>query len=305
MFKHKKVETRKKSTGSLYRNTWVLLHYYSPIVEIAVFPLEAGVIDGQFIQYADATTPFFQSVGTAEHRVLAQGDDMTTWYDFVYWTSVPDAIAAAKAIVRVPNAQQVEIAKNLVWSDLESGHSVDSTTSGSKWNFVPRHGIVTSLAQTAGPWYIRGNANIHRAFSHIWETKDLITSMDAVLLWPGSQTPTTEGLHLDQNPFTKPDLDCIQGMVPLLPVTPEIGGLEIVPYSHTLDAKENQCSDNPHWKYDGNFCKLFNDSPYVDSRLLVECSPGDLILWGSRCIHGGLVGTGIFDSPGLVRMSIT
>ena len=83
-------------------------------------------------------------------------------------------------------------------------------------------------------------------FSKIWNTHELITSMDAIIawkLWQGYNPyddiinlpprPRTEGLHLDQNPFTKIDLDCVQGMMPLLPVTKEIGGLQVVPFSHT------------------------------------------------------------------------
>jgi hypothetical protein len=35
------------------------------------------------------------------------------------------------------------------------------------------------------------------------------------------------GLHLDQNPFAKPGFECVQGMMPLLPVTDEVGGLQV------------------------------------------------------------------------------
>ena len=58
---------------------------------------------------------------------------------------------------------------------------------------------------------------------------------------------------MDQNPFTKPQLDCVQGkgkckcrckcidcvqgMLPLIDVTERSGGLEVVPRSHCEDAR--------------------------------------------------------------------
>ena len=61
--------------------------------------------------------------------------------------------------------------------------------------------------------------------------------MDAVIAWRAWQqeqnvATRSEGLHLDQNPFDKPRLDCVQGMVPLIRVTDVSGGLEVVPGSH-------------------------------------------------------------------------
>ncbi len=75
--------------------------------------------------------------------------------------------------------------------------------------------------------------------------------------------PVTEGLHVDQNPFSKPGLDCVQvffvfftyfslsspfnirfvrgvlqGMLPLYDVTHETGGLEVCPRSHLPEATE-------------------------------------------------------------------
>jgi len=42
---------------------------------------------------------------------------------------------------------------------------------------------------------------------------------------------------------------------------------------------------------------------------LVTCNSGDLIIWDSRTIHGGLVGTGIMDpqqeATTLARLSLT
>jgi hypothetical protein len=74
-------------------------------VELAAFSLRPHITEQNFIADAEATTPFFQDVHTAVHRVLAIGDDNTTWYDIVYWTSLSEALDAARAIETVPAAQ--------------------------------------------------------------------------------------------------------------------------------------------------------------------------------------------------------
>ena len=50
--------------------------------------------------------------------------------------------------------------------------------------------------------------------------------------------PVSEGLHIDQNPFYKPGMHCVQGMIPLEDVTLETGGLEVVPGSNSRKAQK-------------------------------------------------------------------
>merc|ERR1712224_888095 len=94
--------------------------------------------------------------------------------------------------------------------------------------------------------------------------------------------PETEGLHLDQNPSSKPDLDCVQGMVPLLPVTKVSGGLQVVPCSHN-EPKRSQISGRyGHWSGKGEWCVLRKTDPAKDKAILLLAEPGDLVLWDSR-----------------------
>jgi len=178
---------------------------------------------------------------------------------------------------------------------------------------IGKTGLVSgSVVQRAGSWYVRSRAGVKDAFSKIWKTPELIVSMDAILVWrpwwlDASWKPETEGLHLDQNPFSKPNLECVQGMVPLLPVTESTGGLQVVPFSHTPEAKEALKQEYPRFKYKGDWCRLFRDDP---SSILLLCEAGDLILWDSRTVHGGLVGTGnnpiVPDSTTeLARLAVT
>mmetsp|Transcript_44384 Transcript_44384/g.87709 ORF Transcript_44384/g.87709 Transcript_44384/m.87709 type:complete len:192 (-) Transcript_44384:249-824(-) len=89
-------------------------------------------------------------------------------------------------------------------------------------------------------------------------------------------------------------------MVPLSSVNECTGGLEVVPGSHSPDSavKKEIMTLCKHWS--GDWCVLH---PHIDTstyagdssvagRRLVLAEPGDLILWDSRTVHGGVVGTG-------------
>ena len=77
------------------------------VVEIAQFPLVSGVTDTGFVEYAMATTSFFEKhSGSAKHRILSHGYENTgTWFDFVYWSSVSKALQAGEDIESVPSAR--------------------------------------------------------------------------------------------------------------------------------------------------------------------------------------------------------
>ena len=177
---------------------------------------------------------------------------------------------------------------------------------------ISKPGIVPQLAQSAGAWAVRGAPLVRKAFAKIWncQESDLITSMDCVILWrpwgrdpenfrqPAPPRPHTEGMHLDQNPFTKPHLDTVQGMVPLRPVTDATGGLAVVPGSHRPEVHDALKQRHPHLKYAGDWCPLPRHEPLCrsEARLLVKANPGDLILWDARTVHGGVVGHGCVPS---------
>jgi len=91
--------------------------------------------------------------------------------------------------------------------------------------------------------------------------------MDGIIVWKPwwvnkAWTPNTEGLHVDQNPFDKPYLDCYQGMVPLYDVTDVVGGLTVVPNTHKNDWKDRY----KYLKGRGDWCT-------ISGRLGREMSP--------------------------------
>ena len=200
---------------------------------------------------------------------------------------------------------EVEEGLSLTWDWLEclgSGVSrVDPATwLDENWPGDLKSGIVTTCgaAQQGAAWLVRGNKRVQQAFSSVWGEEELITSMDCVILWrpwwgPGNQAarPVTEGLHIDQNPFKKTGLQCVQGMVPLINVTKRTGGLQVVPRSHQDYVQDIIRRDHPEHKESGDFCRVAANN-YRGAEVLIEANAGDLILWDSRLIHGGVVGHG-------------
>ena len=110
-------------------------------------------------------------------------------------------------------------------------------------------------------------------------------------------------LHVDQNPFKKRGLHCVQGMIPFLEVTKDIGGLQLVPRSHVEEVQQQIRQENPHKKTYGDFVSV-SKKKYQPGAIVVEASAGDLILWDSRVIHGSKVGPSVLEEPkekGLAR----
>ena len=209
--------------------------------------------------------------------------------------------------VVIPNVlsqSEVDQALSFTWDWLESlgsgiSKSDPSTWQDKNWPGDLKSGIVTTCraAQQAAAWFVRGSSRVQQAFSAVWGEEQLITSMDCVIMWrpwlvEGAEgwRPVTEGLHIDQNPFNKSGLQCVQGMVPLCKVTKDIGGLQVVPRSHKEYVQDIIRRDHPEHKHSGDFCKV-NPDNYKGAEALLEANAGDLILWDSRLIHGGTVGS--------------
>lgn len=227
----------------------------------------------------------------------------------------------------VADEGQVCTGRALFWDDIEASNpsvrrdDVDtwksrgdaSVAEHRRWMLSSTGLVSGSLAQGAGSWHIRGLPLVKQAFSQIWEDEDLIVSMDCALIWRpwAGRTdcgvlPRTEGLHLDQNPYSKPERECVQGMVPLYDVTPVTGGLAVIPGSH-VDKSPAWCKQ---FAGQGDWCPLSWDDPMQGTERLVVAAAGDLILWDARTVHGGVVGPGedttaADGTPALARLTQT
>ena len=97
----------------------------------------------------------------------------------------------------------------------------------------------------------------------------------------------------------------MQGMVPLYPVTKQVGGLQVVPRSNTDENQEYLA--NAYKRIAGSdFLELPHKDKFIGTGRLLLCEPGSLILWDSRTIHGGYVGKGPYpEADRLWRLSMT
>ena len=168
------------------------------------------------------------------------------------------------------------------------------------FGFLQTHGG----GQSDGAWYVRSHPRVKAAFAAVWGTDDLIASLDTPIAWrpwwlDRSWLPRVERLHCDQNPFTKPGRHCVQGMVPLLGQDGAVGGLQVVPRTHTEKVQQQLKERYPHLAHNGgdDWCELAATDPHIGTATLLECAPGALILWDSRLIHGGHVGPGRAEPP--------
>ena len=222
-------------------------------------------------------------------------------------------------VVNVASEGEVEKARDLLWnwlSDLGTGikRSDPSSWTDDAWPDWPgykKYGNCKSEggAHQEAAWFIRGLPKLKKVFQNIYKTEDLIVSMDGIIVWRSwrswkedeARTPTSSRLHMDQNPFTKPGFQCVQGMLPLYPVTPEIGGTLVVPGSHRHQEKFR--TKYPDWSsHERDFCALNDDDSLYGSERLVPLQPGDILLWDSRLVHCGRVGDG--DPEELARASL-
>jgi len=209
-------------------------------------------------------------------------------------------------ISNVASSADVKHARSLLWDAIEETYSSQGVyrSDMASWNDWPldRRGFMQSgkITQSRGAWFLRGLPVLRSAFARIWgvniesEKDALVCSMDSVIAWrpwDGANhpwCPQTEGLHIDQNPHTKRDFCCVQGMLPLYDVTEQSGGLEVVPGSHLEQERHKKnCSGGT-----ANWVMIPPNLYTKKQRYLVSAFEGDLILWDSRTVHGGVVGTG-------------
>mmetsp|Transcript_24957 Transcript_24957/g.68802 ORF Transcript_24957/g.68802 Transcript_24957/m.68802 type:complete len:509 (-) Transcript_24957:783-2309(-) len=157
---------------------------------------------------------------------------------------------------------------------------------------------------------------------------DLVTSLDGMILWTdadgdadGADTGRGNGsggggggddddddddddcddgfdrgwFHVDQSPERKPGFASFQGLVNLLPVTPEIGGNVVVVGSHRLfpdhfledneglfyNDRLKELGGDDWMEIDPKDSKLFGSGPAITCLL----GPGDVLIWDSRTVH--------------------
>lgn len=209
-------------------------------------------------------------------------------------------------IKQVLSPKEAERAVELTWDYLEgldTGIRRDdmSTWSDAQWPTTV-HGAILSfhgIGQSAAQWYVRSRQRVTEGFAGIWGTDDLLTSFDGMSIFrPWKVEPswkTNAGaswLHIDQHPITRPGLQCVQGLVNLLPMSRQTGGNVLIPHSHSSFADiptnyPNRLAKVPgyvdHFRYPSGDPMLAADAEHQP--IMCHLEVGDLLLWDSRTIH--------------------
>eukprot|EP01039_Chlorochromonas_danica_P019222 gene19222-23241_t len=96
------------------------------------------------------------------------------------------------------------------------------------------------IGQCQGSWDIRQNPKVFEVFQRLWENDDLLCSMDGLSFQIAPEAEGSRGdasyfqntwFHTDQS-YTRNDLECIQGQVPLHDVAPGDATLVVLEGSH-------------------------------------------------------------------------
>ncbi len=206
--------------------------------------------------------------------------------------------------------EEVARARKLLWDHLEKAYPGMREKDPRTWSELSDSGtgFVHESHQCEGAWYVRSRPGVTKAFKDVWKTEDLVTSMDTVIAWTPWRRKVkpkrTEGLHLDQ---LHGGLDTIQGMVVLQDVTRETGGLEVLRGSHKqfsqISKRVPKSWKDTYWY--GNWGPLPPNMYPAGSGELILASAGDLILWDSRTVHGGIRGEGGSCPNELARLAVT
>jgi len=195
-------------------------------------------------------------------------------------------------------------ALDLLWDyleELETGiDRTDRKTWGDdRWPTAVHGGILPSygIGHSAAQWFIRDVPNVKQCFAQVWDgDEDLLVSFDGVTIWRPwtyeESWKTNAGnswLHIDQHPIGRPGKHCVQGLVNLLPTSPETGGNVVIPGSHRLFEKipeqytERLDRIHPsidHFRFPNDDENLVQNQP-----VMCHMEAGDLLLWDSRTIH--------------------
>jgi hypothetical protein len=185
-----------------------------------------------------------------------------------------------------------------LWDFLEglgTGVKRDDPATWGPEHFPPTYrGILNTLevGHHAFVWKVRKNPRLVKVFERLWGTNELLTSFDAInILGPHNEAPAPGWLHVDQKPTT-PHLACIQGIMNLTQVGPDITGTLMV------KDKSYKAHQDFFWKASNLSTEQLNEIPdhyqftaeqlpYWDQFDSIGLSggPGSLFLWDSRTVH--------------------
>eukprot|EP00746_Dinoflagellata_sp_MGD_P004688 gnl/MRDRNA2_/MRDRNA2_109067_c0_seq1.p1 gnl/MRDRNA2_/MRDRNA2_109067_c0~~gnl/MRDRNA2_/MRDRNA2_109067_c0_seq1.p1 ORF type:complete len:405 (+),score=72.13 gnl/MRDRNA2_/MRDRNA2_109067_c0_seq1:92-1306(+) len=197
-------------------------------------------------------------------------------------------------IAGVADAENIARAEALLWEFIEQ-KTTWKRDNPETWTDAAFDGIgsvARGLVNGAGMgqsdflWYLRTLPSVHKVFSLIWKTEELLVSFDGGAIfrpWNHGFRKTIGGWwHVDQGRGKK-GLHAVQGFISLYDADSRTGGLTVVPKSHLRFDEVVEDQQNPDIDYCTvqPYCSVLQELP----RKLVCCKAGDIVLWDSRTVH--------------------
>ncbi|KAL4892485.1 Clavaminate synthase-like protein [Aspergillus ambiguus] len=147
-------------------------------------------------------------------------------------------------------------------------------------------------------WEARTEPAVIDIFEKLWETKELITSFDALnVMPPRKDLNWSPWPHCDQNQARK-GMQAVQGLLNFAPSGPNDGGLMLMKGSAKLfneffsvprEPYAHEDAPPPEMKYMDLFLFSPEDVKWFEERgcelIKVNMEPGDFVLWDSRTMH--------------------
>ncbi|KAM0748624.1 hypothetical protein T439DRAFT_68812 [Meredithblackwellia eburnea MCA 4105] len=157
-------------------------------------------------------------------------------------------------------------------------------------------------------WDLKSEPGLVDVFATVWDTNKLLVSFDGLNMSMPSEARPKDDIafkpwsHVDQSPL-RTNLQCVQGILNLLPNGPDDGGLMVMQgssalYTQLWEAFEDKKPEGGWNTWEQQF--LTEDmNNWLLARgckwLKVCAGPGDLLLWDSRTVHYGALPTSTND----------
>ena len=134
------------------------------------------------------------------------------------------------------------------------------------------------LGQSNFSWFLRTNSKIQSLYQHLFNTDELVVSMDAFSLFFCKSQQSEIWNHLDQNPKNK--FLCYQGSYNYFEVDNDDSGFIVAPTSH-LHFK-------PEVKHKNNWINVPEDSEWNNKMVKLLIPKNCFVIWNSRTIHANI-----------------
>ena len=134
--------------------------------------------------------------------------------------------------------------------------------------------VYNGWGQSDFMWHLRTKPQIKRIYEQIYQTDDLVVSLDGFSLFVSPKQKSPSWLHIDQNPKNK--IYSIQGSYNYLPVTELDAGFTLIPKSHL--------TFKPEVEHQKDWIMVDNKKYKSEAKKLL-IPENCFTLWNSKLIH--------------------